>query len=77
MAVIEFGGLKELADAVDNYHTNINKLYGNFDEFKLAIDKVVRNIIVSFFLLYITPPLPYAYIPLDREPLSMQTPPLM
>ena len=41
MAVIEFGGLKELADAADNYHTNINKLYGNFDEFTLAVDKVV------------------------------------
>ena len=38
MVVIEFGGL--------NYHTNINKLYGNFHEFTLAIDKVVRNIIV-------------------------------
>ena len=29
MAVIEFGGLKEFADAADNYHANINKLYGN------------------------------------------------
>ena len=46
MAVIEFGGLKELADAADNYHTNINKLYDNFDEFMLAVDKVVRNIII-------------------------------
>ena len=27
MVVIEFGGLKELADAADNYHVNINKLY--------------------------------------------------
>ena len=29
MVVIEFGGLKELADVADNYHTKINKLYGN------------------------------------------------
>ena len=46
MLVIEFGSLKELADAADNYHTNINKLYRNFDEFMLAVDKVVRNIVV-------------------------------
>ena len=51
MAVIEFGGLKELA--ADNYHTNINKLYGNFDEFMLAVDKVVRNIVVSVYDHYI------------------------
>ena len=53
MVVIEFGGLKELADAADNYHANINKLYGNFDEFTLAVDKVVRNIIVSMYTHYI------------------------
>ena len=53
MAVIEFGSLKELADAADNYHANINKLYGNFDEFTLAVDKVVRNIIVSMYAHYI------------------------
>ena len=53
MVVIEFGGVKELADAADNYHTNINKLYGNFDEFMLAIDKVVRNIVVSMYAHYI------------------------
>ena len=53
MAVIEFGSLKELADAADNYHTNINKLYGNFDEFTLAVDKVVRNILVSMYAHYI------------------------
>ena len=41
MAVIEFGSLKELTDAADNYHANINKLYDNFDEFMLAVDKVV------------------------------------
>ena len=33
MTVIEFGGLRELTDAADNYHANINKLYGNFDKF--------------------------------------------
>ena len=51
--VIEFGGLKELADTADNYHTNINKLYGNFDEFTLAVDKVVQNIVVSMYAHYI------------------------
>ena len=53
MAVIEFGSLKELADVADNYHANINKLYGNFDEFTLAVNKVVRNIIVSMLANYI------------------------
>ena len=47
MVVIEFGGLTELADVADNYHCNINKLYGNYDEFTLAVDKVIRNIVVS------------------------------
>ena len=53
MVVIEFGSLKELADAADNYHANINKLYGNFDEFTLAVDKVVRNIVISMYAHYI------------------------
>ena len=53
MVVIEFGGWKELTDAADNYHTNINKLYGNFHEFMLAIDKVVWNIVVSMYAHYI------------------------
>ena len=53
MVVIEFSGLKELTDAADNYHTNINKLYGNFDEFTLAIDKVVRNIVILMYAHYI------------------------
>ena len=53
MVVIEFGSLKELTDEADNYHTNINKLYGNFDEFTLAIDKVVRNIVVSIYTHFI------------------------
>ena len=53
MVVIEFGGLKELTDAADNYHCNINKLYGNFDEFTLAINIVMRNIVVSMYAHYI------------------------
>ena len=53
MVVIEFGGLAEFAKAADNYHCNINKLYGNYDEFTLAIDKVVYNIIVSMYAHYI------------------------
>ena len=53
MTVIEFGGLKEFADAANNYYTNINKLYGNFDEFTLAVDKVVRNIVISMYAHYI------------------------
>ena len=53
MVVIEFGSLKELADMADNYHTNINKLYGNFHEFTLAIDKVVQNIIILMYAHYI------------------------
>ena len=53
MVVIEFGGLMELADVADNYHANINKLYGNFDEFTLAIDKVVRNIVILMYAHYI------------------------
>ena len=53
MAVIEFGSLKELADAADNFHANINKLYSNFDEFTPAIEKVVQNIVVSMYAHYI------------------------
>ena len=53
MVVIEFGGLKALADMADNYHANINKLYGNFNEFMLAVDKVVQNIVVSMYAHYI------------------------
>ena len=53
MVVTEFGSLKELADVANNYHTNINKLYGNFDEFTLAINKVVWNIIVLMYTHYI------------------------
>ena len=53
MVVIEFGGLKELPEAADNYHASINKLYGNFEEFTLSVDKVVRNIVVSMYTHYI------------------------
>ena len=53
MVVIEFGGLNELADAANNYHCNINKLYGNFNEFTLAIEKVMWNIVVSMYAHYI------------------------
>ena len=53
MVVIEFGGLKELADVASNYHCNINKLYGNFDEFTLAVNKVMRNIVMSMYAHYI------------------------
>ena len=53
MVVMEFGSLKELTDTANNYHANINKLYGNFDEFTLAVDKVVRNIVVSIYAHYI------------------------
>ena len=53
MVVIEFGGLKELTDVADNYYTNINKLYGNFHEFTLAIDKVVQNIVILMYAHYI------------------------
>ena len=52
MVVIEFGGLKEFADAADNYHCNINKLCGNFDKFTLAIHKVMRNIVMLMYAHY-------------------------
>ena len=43
----------ELTDAANNYHTNINKLYRNFNEFTLAIDKVMRNIVMLMYAHYI------------------------
>ena len=52
MVIIEFGSLKELADTAHTYHANMNKLYSNFDEFTLAVDKVVRNIIVFMYAHY-------------------------
>ena len=53
MVVIEFGGLNKLADAARNYHCNINKLYGNLDEFTLTISKVMHNIVVLMYAHYI------------------------
>ena len=53
MVPIKFGGLNELADMADNYHNNINKLYGNFNEFTLTVEKVMRNIVVSMYAHYI------------------------
>ena len=53
MVVIEFGSLMELADMADNYHCNINKLYGNFNEFTLAVNKVMWNIVVLMYVHYI------------------------
>ena len=53
MVSIKFGGLNELANAADNYHCNINKLYRNFDEFTLAVKKVMWNIVVSMYAYYI------------------------
>ena len=40
-------------DAADNYHTNINNVYGHFHELTLAIDKVVQNIVISMYTHYI------------------------
>ena len=51
MVVIKFGGLTELVDVADNYHCNINKLYGNYDEFTLAVNKVICNIIVLMYYI--------------------------
>ena len=53
MVYMEFGGLAEFADVADNYHHNINMLYGNYDEFTLVLDKVVRNIMVTMYAHYI------------------------
>ena len=38
---------------MDNYHHNFNTLYGNYDKFMLALDKVVRNIVVTMYTHYI------------------------
>ena len=53
MVIIEFSGLNEFVNVADNYHQNINRLYGNYDEFTLAVDKVVRNIVVLMYAHYI------------------------
>ena len=52
MVCMEFSSLTELANAADNYHHNINTLYGDFDEYTLALDKVVCNIVVLMYSWY-------------------------
>ena len=53
MVSVEFGGLTELARAVDNYRDNINILYGNSDQFSLAPERVLRNMVVVMYARYI------------------------
>ena len=53
MVSVEFGGLAELAKAVDNYRDNINTLYGNLDQFTMAPERVLRNIVVAMYSRYI------------------------
>ena len=53
MVSVEFGGLTELTRAVDNYRDNINTLYGNSDQFSLAPERVLRNIVVAMYARYI------------------------
>ena len=53
MVCMEFGGLAEFVDAVDNYQCNINTLHGNYDKFMFALDNVVRNIVVAMYAHYI------------------------
>ena len=54
MVSIKFGGLDELLTRpTTTTTTNINKLYGNFDEFTLAIEKVMQNIVLSMYAHYI------------------------
>ena len=50
MVCMEFGGHSELANADNNYHCNINTLFGDFEEYTMALDKVVRNIIVYYIM---------------------------
>ena len=53
MVCMEFGSLNELANAANNYHCNINTLYGDFEEYTMALDKVVCNIVVLMYSRYI------------------------
>ena len=53
MLSVEFGGLPELARAVDNYRDNINTLYGDQDRYTLALERVLRNIVVAMYSRYI------------------------
>ena len=49
MLNVEFGGLSELARAVENYRDNINTLYGGQDHYTLAPERVLRNIVVAMY----------------------------
>ena len=53
MVGVEFGGLPELARAVENYRDNINMLYGSQDQLTLAPERVLRNIVVAMYSHYI------------------------
>ena len=53
MLSVEFGGLPELARAVENYRDNINMLYGGQDCYTLAPERVLRNIVVAMYSRYI------------------------
>ena len=53
MLNVEFGGLSELARAVENYQDNINTLYGGQDHFTLTPERVLRNIVVAMYSRYI------------------------
>ena len=53
MLNVEFGGLTELARAVENYRDNINTLYGGQDRYTLAPERVLRNIVVAMYSRYI------------------------
>ena len=53
MLSVEFGGLPELARAVENYRDNINTLYGGQDHYTLAPERVLRNIVVAMYSRYI------------------------
>ena len=47
MLSVEFGGLPELAQAVESYRDNINTLYGGQDRYTLAPERVLRNMVVA------------------------------
>ena len=53
MLSVEFGGLPELARAVENYRDNINTLYGGQDRYTLAPERVLRNLVVAMYSQYI------------------------
>ena len=53
MLNVEFGGLPELARAVENYRDNINTLYGGQDRYTLTPERVLWNIVVAMYSRYI------------------------